>query len=144
MMSLILSSIKKQLIIMTVRNRNLLTITATVIGGFSLVVFSKISRDIIFDGLNLCSTTAFNMTFGSLALFTSSLLAGFMASIIVIRNNYLPHIFLSVFILAKMSFMAVCEQWVSQIWFEVGLSAALITGLWLGHYAALKFPLAPV
>ncbi|MDT0607756.1 hypothetical protein [Croceitalea rosinachiae] len=129
---------------MTARNRMLLTLAATVIGGFSLAVFSKISKDILFDGLSLCSSTSLDITLGSLLLFTSSLLAGFIASIIVVRDNYLPHIFISTAILAKMSFIAVCGQAVSQVWLDTGLSITLILGLWLGYYAALKFPLAPI
>jgi len=129
---------------MSHRNRMWLTFAATLIGGFSLAVFSKITRDILFDGLSICSSTSLDITLGSLSLMMSSLLAGFMASIIVIRDNYLPHIFISFFILIKMSFVLTYSQWANQIWFDVGLSMALIAGLWLGHYAALKFPLAPV
>lgn len=126
------------------KNKFPLIIAATVVGGFSLEVFSKISRDILFDGLSLCSSTFLEITLGSLALFTSSVLAGFMASIIVIRANYIPHIFISAVILAKMSYVVVCGQLASQIWFDSSLSMALILGLWLGYYAALKFPLAPI
>ena len=128
---------------MTARNRNLLIATATVIGGFSLVVFSKISRDIIFDGLIVCNSTTLDLSLGGLSFFTSSVLAGFMTSIIVMRANYWPHIFMSSVILAKIFLINSCGV-EAQFILEMALNVILILGLWLGHYAALKFPLAPV
>lgn len=128
---------------MTSRNRSILTISSILLGGFSLVVFSKISRDIIFDGLSICSSSSIDIGLGVLTLFTSSLLAGFMASIVVMRDNFIPHLVMSAFLIGQMFFISNCEQW-AQIGLEIGLNISLIFGLWIGNYTALKFPLAPI
>ncbi|MEZ4811857.1 MAG: hypothetical protein R2819_15985 [Allomuricauda sp.] len=126
------------------RTRILLTVLATVIGGLSLVLYTTLSRDIIFRGLSFCTSSNTDLIFGSLATFTSSTVAGFIAALIVVRDNYWPHFLISLFIIGKMFFAVVCDQWSGPMLFESGLQLSLLAGLWLGRYGANKFPLAPV
>lgn len=126
------------------RTRILLTVLATVIGGLSLVLYNTLSRDIIFKGLSFCTSSNTELLFGSLATFASAAVAGFIASLIVVRDNYWPHFFISLFIVVKMSFVVLCDIWSGPMLFESGLQLALLVGLWIGYYGAHKFPLAPV
>ena len=141
---LISGSIKKQFIIMSSKNKALLCAIATVFGALSLLLFTTITRDILFRGLSLCSSTGIELLFGSLTMFTSAVTAGFITSLIVIRKSYLPHILISLAVVAKMSMIANCSFLTGSFLFESGINASLVFGLWLGNYSALKFPLAPV
>ncbi|WP_339334112.1 MULTISPECIES: hypothetical protein [unclassified Croceitalea] len=129
---------------MSSKNRLLLYSGATIFGGFSLVLFTKITRDILFNGLSLCGSTNLELVFGSLLMFTAAVTAGFITSIIVVRKTHFPHLLLSIGILAKMSFMVSCSFLTGSFLFELGVNSSLILGLWLGNYSAIKFPLAPV
>lgn len=129
---------------MSPKNKALLYGGATIFGGFSLLLFTKITKDILFNGLSLCGSTNMELVFGSLLMFTAAVTAGFITSIIVVRKTYLPHILLSLVLLMKMTFIASCSFLTSSFLFEIGINSSLILGLWLGHFSALKFPLAPV
>ncbi|WP_136465680.1 hypothetical protein [Flagellimonas onchidii] len=129
---------------MSSRTRVLLTVTATIIGGLSLILYTTLSQEILLDGLSFCTSTNTELMIGGLATFVSAVVAGFLASLIVVRDNYWPHFAISLFILGKMSFAVLCGQWSGPFWFESGLHLSLLAGLWLGYYGANKFPLAPV
>ncbi len=129
---------------MSSKNKRLLCALATVFGGFSLLLFTTITKDILFKNLSLCSSTGLELLFGSFTMFTAAVTAGFITSLIVVRKTHLPHILLSLGVLAKMSIMANCSYLTGAFLFELGVNSSLILGLWLGNYSALKFPLAPV
>ena len=128
-------------------NRNsllLLTAAATVIGCSSLDLFTKISQDIILDGLRYCSLGPYDLFLGPMLLFTSAVLAGFMASLVVVRQNRLPHIAMALYVLGKIMFFVSCDTFSAPFWFSLGLNGCLFLGIWLGNYTAHKFPLAPM
>jgi hypothetical protein len=129
---------------MSSKNKALLCGLATVFGALTLLLFTTITRDIIFKGLSLCSSSGPELFFGSLTMFTAAVTAGFITSLIVIRKSYLPHILISLAVVAKMSVIANCSFLTSSFLFESSINTSLILGLWLGNYSALKFPLAPV
>nr|WP_298790072.1 hypothetical protein [uncultured Allomuricauda sp.] len=129
---------------MSSRTRILLTVTATIIGGLSLLLYTTISQEILLNELSFCTSSNIELAFGGLATFLSAIVAGFLASLIVVRDNCWPHFAISLFIVAKMSFAVLCGQWSGPFWFESGLHVSLLAGLWLGYYGANKFPLAPV
>ncbi len=128
---------------MTSHNRLLLTSAATIIGGFSLFIFTTITKDILFKGSSICSSTIMEHLLLTLTLFTSALVAGFMASIIVLRRHHMPHLILSIFVLGKISFVMTCGYGYQEMVMDSAMNAALILGLWAGNYTASKFPLAP-
>ncbi len=128
---------------MNPRTRIYLTMLATLIGGLSLVLYTTITESILFNNLNFCTSSISDLTLGSATLFTSAVIAGFIATLIVVKDNFVPHIFISLFVIGKLCFAAICGQWHGPLWFETGLHLSLIAGLWLGRYGAVKFPLAP-
>ncbi|MEO9513652.1 MAG: hypothetical protein ABJN84_14855 [Flavobacteriaceae bacterium] len=128
---------------MNFQTRVFLTVLATIVGGLSLMLYTTISQDILFDSLSFCTSSSQDLILGGISLFTSAILAGFIATLIVVKDNFLPHFFISLFIVGKMSFAAACGQWHGPLWFETGLNLSLIAGLWFGRYGAIKFPLAP-
>ncbi|NAY90806.1 hypothetical protein GTQ34_02650 [Muricauda sp. JGD-17] len=126
------------------RTRILLAVLATLVGGFSLVLYNTLSRDIIFSGLNFCSSSDIELIMAGLSTFASATIAGFITSLIVVRDNNWPHFLISLFIVAKMSFIIIHLQSSGPVWFEAALQLSLLGGLWFGRYSASKFPLAPV
>lgn len=126
------------------RTRVLLTILSTVIGGLSLVLYTTISQDILFKGLSFCTSPVQELIFGSMAFFLSAVVAGFISTLIVVKDNFLPLMFISLFVVGKMLVFTTCGQWNGPFWFETGLNLSHIGGLWLGCYGAVKFPLAPI
>lgn len=127
---------------MNSQRRVFLTLLATVIGGLSLILYTTISQDILFENLSFCTSSNQELLLGGLSLFTSAILAGFIATLIVVKDNFLPHFLISLFIIGKMSITA-CGYWHGPHWFETGLHLTLIGGLWFGRFGAIKFPLAP-
>lgn len=129
---------------MKLRTRIFLTVLATVIGGLSLQLYTTLSKDVLFNGIQFCTSSNSDLALGTMALFISATFSGFLASLIVVRDNFWPHFFISLFIVGKLSVVALCGQWGGPFWFEAGLHLSLLAGLWLGWYGAVKFPLAPV
>ncbi|WP_350285644.1 hypothetical protein [uncultured Croceitalea sp.] len=121
-----------------------LTLAGIAIGCASLILFTTIAKDIMFDGLYFCSSNASQLFMGSVTIFTAAALAGFMASILVIRKNYVPHIFMSLYVLSRITMYTTCGDLANPIWFDMTLNLLLLTGVWLGNYSAVKFPLAPM
>ncbi len=126
------------------RTRILLSVLATLVGGLSLVLYNTLSRDIIFNGLSFCSSTDIELFMAGLSTFASATIAGFIASLIVVRDNIWPHFLISLFIIAKMAFILVHFHPNGPIWFETALQLSLLGGLWFGRFGANKFPLAPI
>ncbi|NQZ45818.1 MAG: hypothetical protein HRT65_16055 [Flavobacteriaceae bacterium] len=129
---------------MSSKTRTLLAFMATVVGGFSFILFTTITRDILFDGLNFCSASTMKLMLGGTTMFTAAVTAGFMTSLIVVRQNYLPHMVISAYVLLNISYVASCGAWNLPMAFEIALNLMLILGIWFGDYVAKKFPLAPV
>nr|WP_299385512.1 hypothetical protein [Allomuricauda sp.] len=129
---------------MNLRTRVLLTVLSTIVGGASLILYTTISQDILFKGLSFCSSSVQELVFGSSAFFFSAVVAGFIATLIVVKDNFLPLFFMSLYVLGKLFVFTTCGQWHGPLWFETGLNLSHLGGLWLGWYGAVKFPLAPM
>ncbi|MEM8506718.1 MAG: hypothetical protein AAF717_02760 [Bacteroidota bacterium] len=129
---------------MSSKNRIAITGMSIVIGVFSLLLFTKITRDILFDGLNFCSTSSSELYFGSALLVVSAIITGFLAALLVIRDNSIPHYVISAVILAKMYLVISCVTWSAPFFYEFGVHICMIGGIWVGNLGAQKFPLAPM
>ncbi|MER3373196.1 MAG: hypothetical protein RIM83_01005 [Allomuricauda sp.] len=126
------------------RSRIFLTVLATVIGGLCLQLYATLSKDVLFNGIEFCTSSNFDLVLGTVAMLISAIFSGFIASLIVVRDNNWPHFLISLFVIGKLSVVALCAQWGGPLWFEAGLHLSLLAGLWLGWYGANKFPLAPI
>ena len=126
------------------RTKLVLTVMATVIGGLSLLLFTTLAKDIFFANVNFCSSSVGALTLKTMAIFSAGIVAGFMSSLIVVRDNLLPHLVISGLVILKMCFVVSCGQMGNPVWFDTLLDFSLIPGLWLGCYGAIKFPLAPI
>ncbi|MEM9078848.1 MAG: hypothetical protein AAGC43_17540 [Bacteroidota bacterium] len=129
---------------MSPKNRVLLTATATVIGTLSLVLYTTLSRDVLFNNVSYCTSTSGTLLLSGMAVLLSSVVSGFLASLIVVRDNTWPHVLISFFIVGKMCFVVLCGEWSGPFWFETGQHLSLLAGLWIGSFWASKFPLAPM
>lgn len=129
---------------MNLRTRVMLTVLSTAVGGFSLILYSTISKDILFKGLSFCSSSTQELVLGTSAFFLSAVVAGFISTLIVVKDNFVPLFFLSFYVICKLFVFTTCGQWHGPIWFETSLNVSHLGGLWLGWYGAVKFPLAPV
>lgn len=129
---------------MNARIRVLLTVTSTLVGILSLILYTTISTEILFDKVSYCTSSVGTLWLSAMAVLLSSVVSGFLASLIVIRDNVLPHVFISLFIVGKMSFVAHCGAWSGPFWFETAQHLSLLVGVWIGSYGASRFPLAPM
>ncbi len=129
---------------MSSKNRIAITGMSIIVGVFSYLLFTKITRDILFDGLNFCAASSSELYFGSALLVTSAIITGFLAALLVVRDNSIPHYVISLVILAKMYFVISCVTWSPPFFYEFGVHMSMIGGIWVGNLGAQKFPLAPM
>ena len=129
---------------MTYRTKSLLTVMATLVGALSLLLFTTLAKDIFFGNVTFCTSSVSALALKTAAIFSAGIIAGFMSSLIVVRDNLLPHLVISGLVLVKMCYVVSCGQTGNPMWFDTLMDFSLIPGLWLGCYGALKFPLAPV
>ncbi len=129
---------------MSSKNRIAITGMSIVIGVFSYLLFTKITRDILFDGLNFCASSTRELYLGSALLVTSAIITGFLAALLVVRDNSIPHYAISMVILAKMYLVISCVTWSPPFFYELGVHMCMIGGVWVGNLGAQKFPLAPM
>ncbi len=124
--------------------RLFLIVLATVLGGLSLVLYTTLSEEIILKGISYCTSSLSKLAYGSFTFFISAFLAGFLASLVVVRDNSWPHFLISAAIFGKMLFLLFFGYWAISFWSVTGLHVSLIAGLWAGFFGAAKFPLAPM
>jgi len=130
---------------MTLRLRLLLSTIATIVGASSLWLYTTLSKDVLFEGVGYCTSTSGQLLLSVLAILGSSVVSGFLAALIVIRKTHWPHIWLSLALLIQMALVAIsCSEISAPTWFEASQNISLLGGVWLGAFAAGKFPLAPM
>ncbi|MEM9001513.1 MAG: hypothetical protein AAGB24_14720 [Bacteroidota bacterium] len=129
---------------MTAQTRLFLTVISTVVGALSLMLYTTLAQDVLLEGVGFCTSSNLDLVFSGLATFVAATISGFLASLIVVKDNFWPHVLISSFVAGKLFFMTFCGFWNGSFWFETGLHLSSIAGLWLGSYGAIKFPLAPV
>ena len=129
---------------MSSKTRFAVTAIGMLVGTAVLLLFTKITKDILFDGLNFCSSSSSELLLGSSALIGSAIVTGFLASLLVVRDNIFPHYLISTVIVGKMLVVLSCLPGSAPFFYEVAVHLGMVGGVWLGHYSAMKFPLAPV
>ncbi|MEL6303802.1 MAG: hypothetical protein AAGL29_07455 [Bacteroidota bacterium] len=130
---------------MTLRFRLFLSTLATLVGVSSLWLYTTLSKEVLFEGVGYCTSTFGQLFLIVLAILGSAVVSGFLAALIVIRKTHWPHIWLSLVLLIQMALVATsCSDVNAPMWFEASQNISLLGGVWLGAFAAGKFPLAPM
>ncbi len=120
-----------------------LTIFATLIGLSTLLLYTTLVQDILFKGISFCNATGIHLTLKTIGIGSAGLVTGFLTSLLVLQDNYYPNIVLSIVVLGKAFLFVGCESMASPLWYDTLLSSCLLSGLWLGYYGGVKFPLSP-
>ncbi|UOY06768.1 hypothetical protein L0P88_22975 [Muricauda sp. SCSIO 64092] len=128
---------------MTPRLRFALTLFATLIGLSVLLLYTTLVEDVLFKGVAFCNADSIQLTFKTLGIGSAGLITGFLTSLLVLQDNYYPNLVLSAAVLAKVLIFVGCEANPSPFWYDLLLSTTLLSGLWMGYYGGIKFPLSP-
>lgn len=120
-----------------------LTIFATLIGLSTLVLYTTLVQDVIFKQVTFCQATGLQLTLKTMGIWSAGLITGFLTSLLVLQDNYYPNVVLSTAVLLKIFVFVGCDSMANPFWFDTILSFSLISGLWIGYYAGVKFPLSP-
>jgi hypothetical protein len=118
-------------------------ILATVVGEIALVALTTVAQEVLFNGINYYTSPFSDILLGGLATFFASVLAGGIASLIVRGRSYWPHVFISVIIIAEMTYLMTTGALTSPIWFDTLSGFSLIVGIWLGHYCYRSYSSVP-
>lgn len=124
-------------------NKTLIAV-ASVLGVFILLLYTTLTKTVLFKGFTYCGAATSDFVLLESSLFTSAWVTGFMVSLMVVRRTIVPHLFISLFILAKFILFDNCQGIVGFFAFESASNMLLLIGLWMGHLSAVKFPLMPV
>jgi hypothetical protein len=120
-----------------------LTIFATVIGFFTLALYTTLVEDILFKGVAFCNATVLQLALKTMGMMTAGLVTGFLTSLLVLQENYYANVILSLAVIIKIFLWVGCESMGSPFWYDALLGSSLLSGLWAGYYAGVKFPLTP-
>ncbi|MEO0573807.1 MAG: hypothetical protein AAF039_19065 [Bacteroidota bacterium] len=120
-----------------------LSIFATLIGLSTLLLYTTLVHDVLFKDIYFCNATGMQLTLKTMGIWSAGLVTGFLTSLLVLQDNYYPIIVLSAAVLLKVFVFVSCSSLVNPFWFDTVLSFSLLSGLWIGYYAGVKFPLSP-
>jgi len=120
-----------------------LTIFATCVGLSSLLLYTTLVQDVIFKGVFFCNASGLQLTLKTMGIWSAGLVTGFLTSLLVLQDNYYPSFVLSAVILLKVFVFAGCESLVSPLWYNTVILFSSLSGLWMGYYGGVKFPLSP-
>ncbi|MEN1785669.1 MAG: hypothetical protein AAGF77_11090 [Bacteroidota bacterium] len=125
------------------KQRIALTVFASLAGISVLLLYTTLVQDILFKDTTFCTSSPLQLLFMSFGILASGALTGFLTVMLVLQDNYMPHVALSLVVIGK-AFMAVpCEALGNPLWFEGLLNIALLFGLWIGYFLGTRFPLSP-
>ena len=120
-----------------------LTLFATLIGLSTLVLYTTLVEDILFKGVAFCNASGLQLAFKTIGMMSAGLVTGFLTSLLVVQDNYYPNVVLSMAVIIKVFLISACEPMASPFWYDAVLGSSLLSGLWAGYYAGVKFPLSP-
>ncbi len=120
-----------------------LSIFATLIGLSTLLLYNTLVQDVLFKNIAFCSATGLQLTLKTMGIWSAGLVTGFLTSLLVLQDNYYPNIVLSAAVLLKVFVFVGCDSLANPFWFDSVLSFSMLSGLWMGYYAGVKFPLSP-
>ncbi len=114
-------------------------ILAVVLGECALILFTTVAQEVLFDGIDYFESPLSDIFLGGIATFIAAVLAGMIASLIVLGKTLLPHMIISFIILVEMSYLIALGILNGPFWFDLLGGLSLIVGIWAGHYATQAF-----
>ncbi|MEM1258157.1 MAG: hypothetical protein AAGH81_06490 [Bacteroidota bacterium] len=120
-----------------------LSIFATLIGLSTLLLYNTLVQDVLFKDIAFCNATGLQLMLKTMGIWSAGLVTGFLTSLLVLQDNYYPNIVLSAAVLLKVFVFVGCESLANPFWFDTVLSFSMLSGLWMGYYGGVKFPLSP-
>ena len=99
-----------------------------------ILIYSLITlvQEVIFGGISYYGSPWFDIIFGGLGTFLSAFAAGLAAYAITKRQSVIPHIIVSILLLAESIWLIFYRGTDDPLWFDVLASSSLFVGLWLG------------
>ena len=122
------------------KSKILKTIVAIVIGEIALVLLTTLAQEVLFDGISYTQSSQKDLILGGIATFLAAVLAGWVAALIGGKNNWWPHLFISVIITIEMTYLISKGLTKDPIWFDVLAGLSLIFGVWLGFAIQQRKP----
>ena len=120
-----------------------LSIFATLIGLSTLLLYTTLVQDVLFKEIVFCNATGMQLTLKTIGIWSAGIVTGFLTSLLVLQDNYYPNLVLSAVVLLKIFVFVGCDNLANPFWYDGVLSFSLLSGLWMGYYGGVKFPLSP-
>lgn len=111
---------------------------AIVIGELSLIIFTTVAQEVLFDGISYTDSSRFDLVFGGLATFLSAILAGIVIVLISGRGTLIPPFVISLIIVIETSWLINAQLSGDPVWFDILAGASLIVGVWIGFFCGYK------
>jgi len=108
-------------------------ILAIILGEVSLILFTTITQEILFDGVDSHSSIT-TIIFGGFFTFLAAIFAGLISRII--GRNYsitIPSI-ISFFIMTEVTYLILSQVTQDPIWFNLISGSGLIIAIWIGYH----------
>jgi len=108
------------------------TILATVLGEVALVLLTTVAQEVIYNGISYRSSPMPDILIGGMLTVMAAVLSGVIASYIGGKENYWPHGFISILIIAEMTYLILSGLTKDPLWFDILAGLSLVTGVWVG------------
>jgi len=120
-----------------------LSIFTTLVGLSTLLLYTTLVQDVLFKGVSFCNATGIQLTLKTMGLWSAGMVTGFLTSLLVLQDNYYPNVVLSAAVLFKVFLFMGCDSLAHPLWFDAVMVFSLLSGLWMGYYGGVKFPISP-
>ena len=114
--------------------RFFIILLAAIAGEIALILFTTIAQEVIVDGVHWGVSSTKDLIAGGVATLVAGILAGMVASTIGGKQNLLPHVFITIFIVSETIYLIGAEKINDPLWFAIVSSAGLIVSIWVGFY----------
>ncbi|WP_298899722.1 hypothetical protein [uncultured Psychroserpens sp.] len=116
------------------KNKIIRIILAVICAEILLIVLITMAQEVIVNGVKLNTSPTSDIIIGGLGTLLSGAIAGSAATLIVGKNNNLPIIILSIFVVIETTYLIVADKINNPIWFDAMAAISLIGTIWLGYY----------
>ncbi|NND32001.1 MAG: hypothetical protein HKN76_05370 [Saprospiraceae bacterium] len=107
-------------------------VLAILVGEIALVFFTTIAQEVLYNGISYRTSSTFELIGGGAATFIASVLAGFVASLVLSGKKLIPLV-ISILIAAETTALVVLNKTSDPLWFDFLAGGTLILGVWLGY-----------